>query len=77
MYTQACNFRSKATLFFNEIPINKRDLLSFLSLRGPKKYSKTKFCPNVKGIVGERDAYYSVDNSGVFIVNVPPLVTAE
>ena len=56
-----------------DIPLNKGDVLSVLSLSGPR-YSKTPSVPNLKGLVGERDAYMADDKSCVIIVNVPPPV---
>ena len=57
----------------SDIPLSKWDVLSVLSLAGPR-YSKTPFVPNLKGLVGDRVAYMADDKSCVVMVNVPPPV---
>jgi len=65
------NMTDKRFEKLSDIPLNKGDVLSVLSLAGPR-YSKTPSVPNLKGLVGDRVAYMADDRSCVMIVNPPP-----
>lgn len=67
------NLTDKVFEDIKNIPVNKGDVLSVLSLSGPR-YSKTPSVPNLKGLIGDRVAYMADDKSCVVIVNVPPPV---
>jgi len=78
MYSYKFSNRSQATVYYKDVPdlpVNKNDVLSFYSFRGPEKYARNmKFVPNFDGITDGRDAYLAQDGAGAFFVNVPPPV---